>query len=78
MAWRRSDDKPLSESVMAKFNDAYMRVLGLNELNHVSERAPNQWNETGVAWQSLDAHVMPIGKLSISIPIDLWHLWSYV
>ena len=30
MAWRRWGDKPLSESVMAKFNDAYMRVLGLN------------------------------------------------
>ena len=25
MAWRRSDNKPLSEPIMAKFNYAYMR-----------------------------------------------------
>ena len=25
MAWRRPDDKALSESVMGKFTDAYMR-----------------------------------------------------
>ena len=29
MAWRRPDDKPLSEPMMAQFTDAYMRHLAL-------------------------------------------------
>ena len=32
MAWRRTDNKPLSEPIMAYFTDAYAS-LGLNEIS---------------------------------------------
>ena len=32
MAWRRSGDKPLSEQILIRFNDAYMGAPGGDEL----------------------------------------------
>ena len=37
MAWRRSDDKPLFESIMVKVTDPYELVVILNELVVLSD-----------------------------------------
>ena len=52
MAWRRIGDKPLSEPMLTRFNDAYMRhflgggSVSTVKLHHFSDIKTSQWSIT--------------------------------